>query len=107
MVLSHPHQDHVAGLVEVLDRFGVGALLHAGIGFENAAYDRLLADAGGAGVAGPRWRAPAASWRWTPATTLEILYPSEADAAAPAAGGRHQQRIGRAAPAPRRVHARC
>ena len=44
VVLSHPHQDHVAGLVEVLDRFEVGAVLHAGIGFENAAYGRLLTD---------------------------------------------------------------
>ncbi|MCQ4005368.1 MBL fold metallo-hydrolase, partial [Klebsiella pneumoniae] len=50
VVLSHPHQDHVAGLVEVLGRFEVGALLHAGIGFENAAYDRLLADAAEAGI---------------------------------------------------------
>ena len=29
LVLSHPHQDHVAGLVDVLDRFRVGAVLHA------------------------------------------------------------------------------
>ena len=45
MVVSHPHQDHVAGLVEVLDRFRVGLLLHAGIPFENPANDQLLADA--------------------------------------------------------------
>ena len=45
LVLSHPHQDHVAGLVDVLDRFRVGAVLHAGIPFGNAAYDRLLTDA--------------------------------------------------------------
>ena len=44
LVLSHPHQDHVAGLVEVLARFRVGTLLHAGIGFENAAHDHLMAD---------------------------------------------------------------
>ncbi len=31
LVLTHPHQDHVAGLVDVLDRFHVGAVLHGGI----------------------------------------------------------------------------
>ena len=44
MVLSHPHQDHVAGLVDVLARFRVRTLLHAGIGFENEAHDHLMAD---------------------------------------------------------------
>ena len=85
MVLSHPHQDHVAGLVEVLDRFSVGGLLHAGIGFENQAYDRLLADVAEAGIAvglarsGQVIRLGDAS--------LEVLYPSEADAAAPLPDG--------------------
>jgi len=45
LMLSHPHQDHVAGLVDVLHRYRVGALLHAGIAFDNPAYARLLADA--------------------------------------------------------------
>ncbi len=31
LVLTHPHQDHVAGLVDVLDRFRVHAVLHGGI----------------------------------------------------------------------------
>ena len=86
VVLSHPHQDHVAGLLEVLDRFRVGAVLHAGIGFENTAYARLLADATRAAVpvhlarAGQRLTLDAA-------TTLEILYPTDADAAAPLPDG--------------------
>ena len=82
MVLSHPHQDHVAGLVEVLDRFRVGALLHAGIGFENAAYERLLTDAGEAGIPIRLARA-GASVALDTATTVEVIYPSETDAAMP------------------------
>ena len=37
LVLSHPHQDHVGGLVDVLDRFRVGAIVHAAIPFDNQA----------------------------------------------------------------------
>jgi competence protein ComEC len=82
VVLSHPHQDHVAGLVEVLDRFRVGAVLHAGIHFHNAAYERLLTDAADAGV-------PAVVLRTGQVLDLggnaraRVLYPTQADAEAP------------------------
>ena len=82
LVLSHPHQDHVAGLVEVLDRFRVGAVLHAGIPFANVANDRLMTDASLAGVPAPVLRA-GHRLALGPSATLEVLYPSEADAAAP------------------------
>ncbi len=82
VVLSHPHQDHVAGLIEVLDRHRIGAILHAGIGFENAAYDRLLTAAAAAAV--PVRLARAGQVLALDATTsLEILFPSEPDASAP------------------------
>lgn len=82
LVLSHPHQDHVAGLVEILDRHRVGAILHAGIGFENAAFDRLLTDAAAAAV--PVRLARAGQVLALDATiSLEVLYPSEADASSP------------------------
>jgi competence protein ComEC len=82
LVLSHPHQDHVGGLVDVLDRFDVGAVAHAGIGFENAAFDRLLADAARASVPVGLARAGQVL-ALDPVTSLEILYPAEADARAP------------------------
>lgn len=82
LVLSHPHQDHVAGLIEVLDRFEVGAVLHAGIVFENAANERLVADATATGV--PLTLARTGQiWQLGAATTVEALYPTDADAAAP------------------------
>ena len=83
MVLSHPHQDHVAGLVDVLARFRVGALLHAGIGFENAANDHLMADAALEPAASVLQARAGQQFLLDPATSVEILYPTEADATAP------------------------
>lgn len=81
LVLSHPHQDHVAGLIEVLDRFRVGAVLHAGIAFENTANDRLLTDAAAAGV--PLALARAGQiWQLGAGASVEVLYPTDTDASA-------------------------
>ena len=82
LVLSHPHQDHVAGLVDVLDRFRVRMVLHAGIAFENPAFDRLLADASRAGVP-VRLGRSGQVMALDPVTTVRVLYPTETDAAAP------------------------
>ncbi|HEX7195353.1 MAG TPA: ComEC/Rec2 family competence protein, partial [Candidatus Limnocylindria bacterium] len=83
LVLSHPHQDHVAGLVDVLDRFRVGALLHAGIGFENAAFDRLLDDAALEPATTVVLARAGQEFVLDRATTVQILYPTDADATAP------------------------
>jgi competence protein ComEC len=83
VVVSHPHQDHVAGLVDVVERFRVGTVLHAGISFANQAYERLLTDAtGDPGIRLAVARAGQAV-RLDGATTLEVLYPDDADATAP------------------------
>jgi competence protein ComEC len=82
LVLTHPHQDHVAGLVEVLDRFSIGAVLQAGIPYDNPSFERLLADATEAGTpivvarAGQRIALDRT-------TTVSVLYPTAAEAAAP------------------------
>jgi competence protein ComEC len=82
LVLSHPHQDHVAGLVDVHDRYRVGAMLHADIPFANPAAERLRADAVARGTevlvarAGMRIALDAT-------TTIEVLYPTAEDARAP------------------------
>ena len=82
LMLSHPHQDHIAGLVEIVRRYRVGLVLHAGIPFENPAYPTLLAETAARSVpiglarAGQRLSLGAE-------TTIEIIYPTEADAAAP------------------------
>jgi len=86
VLLTHPHQDHVAGLVEVAERFSIGAILHAGIPFQNAAYDRLLAEA-------PRERIPVSLARagqglaLDETTSLRVLYPTADEAAEPLPDG--------------------
>ena len=86
VVLTHPHQDHVAGLVDVLDRFRIGAILQAGIGYENPSFERLLADADR--TATPIIIARAGQRIALDATTdVTVLYPSAAEAAAPLPDG--------------------
>jgi competence protein ComEC len=86
LVLTHPHQDHVAGLVDVLDRFRIGAILQAGIGYENPSFERLLADADR--TATPVVIARAGQRIALDATTdVRVLYPSAAEAAAPLPDG--------------------
>ena len=82
LVLSHPHQDHVAGLVDVLDRFGVRLIVEAGFAFENAAHDRLLADAARASIPVRRVLA-GETFGLDGATSFEVLYPSAEDVGAP------------------------
>lgn len=42
MVLTHPHQDHLAGLVEVLQRFQTGQVLYPDLDYNSSAYDEWL-----------------------------------------------------------------
>jgi beta-lactamase superfamily II metal-dependent hydrolase len=86
VVVSHPHQDHVAGLVDVLGRFDVGVVVHAGIPFDNPAYEQLLADATASGVDVVRGRAGTVI-RLDATTIVEVVYPTDDDAAAPLPDG--------------------
>lgn len=42
LVLSHPHADHLEGLIEVLGRFKVERVLYTGVNFSNSVYDQFL-----------------------------------------------------------------
>ena len=49
LILSHPHADHLSGLVEVLKRYRVGMVMDSGTAEESGVYEewkRLLADFG-------------------------------------------------------------
>jgi beta-lactamase superfamily II metal-dependent hydrolase len=80
LVLSHPHEDHVAGLVPALERFVVGAVFEPGRDYDNPTYPRFVALA----------RAePAVLFREARAgdvielggeTRLRVLFPDERDA---------------------------
>ena len=106
LVLSHPHQDHVAGLVDVLDRFRVGAVLHAGIPFGNPAYDRLLTDAARTGVRVAALRTGQALDLGAGTTARDPLSHAGGRRGA-ASRGRHQQRLGRASARVRRLCRAC
>lgn len=83
LLLSHPHQDHIAGLIDVLARFEVGLILHAGIAYDNPAYDRFRVEADGEPDGRLALARAGQALALDAATTLEILYPTEEDAAAP------------------------
>ena len=42
VILTHPHEDHVAGLVPVLERFEVGEVVLSAPEYNNQAYEALL-----------------------------------------------------------------
>lgn len=42
VILTHPHEDHVAGLVEVLRRFEIGEVLLSAPEYNNQAYEALM-----------------------------------------------------------------
>ena len=87
VLLTHPHQDHVGGLPEVLRRYAVNTVLDGGRAYGNPAYASLLALA--ATEPGTRLHRARAGDVVTldRRTALSILYPSEADAGAPLPAG--------------------
>lgn len=42
LVLTHPHDDHIVGLLKVLERYEVGEILYYPVCFENENYEYLL-----------------------------------------------------------------
>jgi competence protein ComEC len=86
VLLTHPHEDHVAGLVPALERFRVGIVLDPGRDYGNPTYDRFLELSAAE---------PSASYRLARAgmtlrlggVDLTVLYPSDADAGAPLPDG--------------------
>jgi competence protein ComEC len=82
LVVSHPHQDHVAGLVDVLDRHRVGAVLHAGIPFANPANDRLLTDAAHGAIPVVLART-GQRLELGEGVSATVLYPTQSDADSP------------------------
>jgi competence protein ComEC len=80
VVLTHPHEDHVAGLVAALDRFEVGMVLDSGRAYDNPTYPRFVAAA--RSEPGARFALARAGQQLSldAMTQLTVLFPSQADA---------------------------
>ena len=81
VLLTHPHEDHVAGLVPALERYRVRLILDSGRSYPNPTYARFLADAAAepsGQLVGARagMRIPLDA-----ATSLSILFPTDGDLA--------------------------
>ena len=83
LVLTHPHQDHVAGLVDVLDRYRVRAVLDPGRAFDNATYERFLLDAAAEPEAVVAVARAGMVIPLDATTSLRVVFPDARDADAP------------------------
>ncbi|HET6379591.1 MAG TPA: MBL fold metallo-hydrolase, partial [candidate division Zixibacteria bacterium] len=83
LVLTHPHEDHIAGLLPALERYQVRTVLEAGIAHDNPSYPRFRRLAAAEPGALVRLARAGAVLELDPDTRLTVLYPSESDATAP------------------------
>lgn len=75
VVLTHPHADHVTGLIQVLRRYEVGAVLLSGVNYDSSLYTAFLDEVARQHI--PFTIAEASDdWRFGE-VTLDVLYPFE------------------------------
>jgi len=75
MILTHPHSDHVNGLVDVLNRYKVEKVMYTGVKYESGVYQEFLELIG----RNTPWRVPVDSGKiiLDDNNILEIIYPWE------------------------------
>ena len=83
VLLTHPHEDHVAGLVPALARYRVGLVLDGGRAYDNPTYPRFLALASTEGGTRAVLARAGQVHALDASTRLTILFPTDADAAGP------------------------
>jgi competence protein ComEC len=42
IIITHPHDDHIAGIPEIIKRYRVGKIIYTGVNYESSSYSRLL-----------------------------------------------------------------
>ncbi|MCC6643798.1 MBL fold metallo-hydrolase [Candidatus Peregrinibacteria bacterium] len=72
VVMSHPHADHINGLVEVMQRFEVKNMLLSGVKYNYAGYQKILEDA--ASQKTRLWYGQKEDWR-IGKVGFDLLYP--------------------------------
>jgi competence protein ComEC len=83
VIMTHPHEDHVAGLVPALERYRVSTILEPGRDYGNPTYATFRALAASEPGAANLLARAGMVLALGATTRLTILYPSEADAEAP------------------------
>lgn len=82
VVLTHPHEDHIAGLIEVLDRYHVDTVLHPGRHYDGPALPRFLDSSA---MSAERVVVARAGQRISigDSVALDVIFPGDVDAGAP------------------------
>jgi competence protein ComEC len=83
LVLTHPHEDHLAGLLPALERYDVGMVVEPGRAYDNPSYPRFLQLAADEPGAQLRLGRAGDVIPLGPNARFRVLYPSADDAAAP------------------------
>jgi competence protein ComEC len=87
IVLTHPHEDHVAGLVAALERFEVKLVLEPGRDYDNPTYPRFVALAHAEPGSHFRLARTGDVITLDRDTQLTVLFPDQVDADAPLLDG--------------------
>jgi competence protein ComEC len=83
LVLTHPHEDHLAGLLPALERFEVGMVIDPGRQYDNPSYPRFLELAAREPDAVVHQARAGDVIQLGPEARLRILFPGPDDVAAP------------------------
>jgi len=83
LILTHPHEDHVAGLVAALERYEVGLILDTGRDYANPTYPLFLRLAGTEPGGRLMTARTGQRLRLDARTVFTLLYPTPDDVAAP------------------------
>lgn len=78
VVLTHPHADHLAGLVKVIERYDVGEVLETGADYSSATYKRWQDDIKSKNIPDREIR-QSDEFQWGP-IKFEVLWPTKSSA---------------------------
>ncbi|HLB32246.1 MAG TPA: MBL fold metallo-hydrolase [Patescibacteria group bacterium] len=76
IVLTHPHADHLAGLVKVIERYDVGEIIETDVGYSSATFKRWQDDVKSKNVP-VRLARQGQTYDWGSGAQFEVLWPDK------------------------------